>query len=259
MLVTIQAGTVPYAIDSIIVPAFGYCPATDDHIRYVASGENHPAAFRIIYSKEAEAAGFKNTDYIDITENGTLPVTIPNCDANTYKAKLQFRSVNNIESKTFDIELMVNLSADYMTDIFEDVISAVNTEERFLEYQWYHNDILLEGETKPYYNQNKTLNGSYYMAVLTVDDRKLKTCRLNFEAVEADKLTAYPNPTHDYTTIELTNDNEEEHTLEVFSSAGERVKSDTFTGAKTEVNFVDLPQGVYIVKVDGLEVKVLKY
>ncbi|MBR6105704.1 MAG: T9SS type A sorting domain-containing protein [Paludibacteraceae bacterium] len=259
VLVTIQAGTVPYAIDSIIVPAFGYCPATDDNIRYVVSGENHPAAFRIIYSKEAEAAGFKNTGYIDITENGTLPVTIPNCDANTYKAKLQFRSVNNIESKTFDIELMVNLSADYMTDIFEDVISAVNTEERFLEYQWYHNDILLEGETKPYYNQNKTLNGSYYMEVLTVDDRKLKTCRLNFEAVEADKLTAYPNPTHDYTTIELTNDNEEEHTLEVFSSAGERVKSDTFTGAKTEVNFVDLPQGVYIVKVDGLEVKVLKY
>ncbi len=259
VLVTVPSGATPYVLEAIVVSDFGYCPETEDKIRYEVEGDSHPAAYRITYSKEAEAAGFKSTGFIAIEENGILPITIPDCDANTYKAKLEFRSKNKVVSKAYDIELTVNLSEHYMVDIFDDVISAVNTEERFLEYQWYHNDILLEGETKPFYNQNKTLNGSYYMEVLTVDDRRLKTCKLNFETQEADKLTAYPNPTHDYTTIELSNDNEEEHKLEVFSSAGENVKSDVFTGTKTEVNFVDLPAGVYIVKVDGLEVKVLKY
>ena len=122
VLVTVPSGATPYVLEAIVVSDFGYCPETEDKIRYEVEGDSHPAAYRITYSKEAEAAGFKNTGFIAIEENGILPITIPDCDANTYKAKLEFRSKNKVVSKAYDIKLTVNLSEHYMVDIFDAII-----------------------------------------------------------------------------------------------------------------------------------------
>ena len=256
--VVVPAGVTSYEIDSLVVSDFGYCPETEDAIRYYVKGSGGPVAFRIVYSADAVNAGFESIDFKAITEEGVLPISIPYCDANTYKAKIQFRSANNVDSKFYDVELPVNLSTRYMVDIWSDVISAVNVEERFEAYQWYHNDVKLEGETKPFYCEQNGLTGSYYMEVLTVDNRNLRTCKLYFAKPVEINLSAYPNPTSDFTTVELSYDNGEEHVLNVYNSAGGAVLSAKFRGVKTVINLAYLPSATYDVNVDGMDVKVIK-
>ena len=248
-----------YKIESFTMSVFGYCPETEDIIRYTASGSGRPVAYRIIYDRVAVSAGFENTEFTTIEKEGEIAIEIPYCDANTYNAKLQFRDANNLESELYDITFKVNLSNKYVLDIFEDVVSAVNTENRFLEYQWYHNDEKLIGAVGPYYCERDGLTGNYYMEVLTTDNRQLRTCRKWFAATKDNiTLIAYPNPTSDNATFELSFDNGEEHTIDVINALGVKVFSDTFKGQKTTIDFTTLGNGTYVVEVDGLTVKEIK-
>lgn len=245
-------------VDSIIVPIAGYCPGTEDVMRYTLLTSEAPTEYRILYSDEAKAVGFEDVDFTSILADNEIRVVVPNAPAKTYKAQVQFRNASNSLTPLFDVNLVVNLSNDYIIDIWADVVSAVNLESRFVEYQWYHNDVKVGGANAPYYCEKNGLTGNYYMEVVTVEGEHMRTCKKWFDNSDNTTLSVYPNPTQGVTTIELSVDNGDTHNLVITNVQGVAVYTGTFEGRKTQVDFGRYATGAYVVDVDGLTVKTLR-
>ncbi len=245
-------------VDTLLIPALGYCPGTQDVMRYTLLTSEAPTEYRIIYDDEAKEAGFEDIDFSPILEDNEIRVIIPDCPARVYKAKVQFRNASNSLTPIFDVDVRVNLSNEYITDIWDDVVSAVNLESRFVEYQWYHNDVKVGGANAPYYCEKQGLTGSYYMEVVTVDGEHLRTCKKWFNNGTNTTLSVYPNPTSGIATVELSVDNGAKHRLVVTNPNGMVVLSTSFEGRKTQVDFGAYASGTYVVEVDGLTVKEIR-
>ncbi len=245
-------------VDTLIAPSFGYCPNSIDVIRYTLLNSEAPTEYRIVYSEEAKLAGFVDVDFSRIDVDNEVRVVIPDCPAGVYRASVQFKNSINSVTPFFDVELNVNLSNEYLTDIWKDVVSVVNTENLFTEYQWFHNDVKISGATEPYYCEKKGLTGNYYLEVMTVDGDKLRTCKKWFDYGLNTTLSVYPNPTSDNATAELNVDNGSVHTISVTNASGVVVYTSTFTGRKAQLYLGNYPAGTYVVNVDGLTVKEIK-
>lgn len=154
--------------------------------------------------------------------------------------------------------MRVNLSSDFIIDIWSDVVSAVNLESRFVEYQWFHNDVKVGGANMPYYCEKQGLTGNYYMEVVTTEGEHLRTCKKWFNNAANTTLSVYPNPTEGIATVELSVDNGNTHNLKVTNSQGVTVYTTTFSGRKIQVDFGRFVSGTYIVDVDGLTVKEIR-
>lgn len=245
-------------VDTLIVPSFGYCPNTEDVIRYTLHSSASPTEYRILFSDEAKAAGFVDVDFTPTLEENEVKIVIPDCAANTYHASVQFVNADKSVTPFFDVEINVNLNSDYIVDIWSDVVSVINTENLFNQYQWFHNDVRIGGATMPYYCEKKGLTGNYYLAVKTTDGRQLHTCKKWFNNGNNTTLSVYPNPTDGETTVELSVDNGNTHQLVVTNASGMVVLSSSFTGRKTHVDFGKFASGTYVVEVDGLSVKEIR-
>ena len=262
-LIVIASASPTYSVDSILVDRFGYCQMSDAVFCFVTSGKGRPAEFRILCSDSAKSAGFADTEFEQLATDGQFSVSVPDCAAGVYALKVQFRDSEGKVSDLYDLEVEVNLSSEYITDIWSDVISAVNVDNIFTGYQWYHNDVKLDNENKPYYCEKGGLTGSYYLEVTIADGsvmQQLHTCRKYFADAEAPlSITAYPNPTADCATITLGYDDGSEHQLSVINTVGKVVFSVSFVGKSAVVNFANMVASTYIVSVDGMEIKVIKY
>ncbi len=245
-------------VDSLIAPVLGYCPGSEDVMRYTLLTSEAPTEYTIMYDDEAKAIGFEDMDFSPIMADNEIRVVIPDCPARTYKAKVQFRNASNSLTPIFDVEVRVNLSNEYITDIWNDVVSAVNLENRFVAYQWYHNDVKVGGATAPYYCEKSGLSGNYYMEVVTVEGEHLRTCKKWFDNGSSTTLSVYPNPTAGIATVELSADNGDVHRLEVTNQQGVVVYTTTFVGRKLQVDFSRFASGAYVVNVDGLTVKEIR-
>lgn len=245
-------------VDTLLVPPFGYCPNTEDVIRYTLHNSASPTEYRILFSDEAKAVGFVDVDFSPTLEENEVKIVIPDCAANTYHASVQFVNADKSVTPFFDVEIKVNLTSDYIVDIWSDVVSVVNTENLFSQYQWYHDDVRIGGATMPYYCEKKGLTGNYYLEVKTVDGRQLHTCKKWFNNGNNTSLSVYPNPTDGETTVELSVDNGNVHQLVVTNAMGVVVVSTSFTGRKTHVDFGKFASGTYVVEVDGLSVKEIR-
>ncbi|MCR5498282.1 MAG: InlB B-repeat-containing protein [Paludibacteraceae bacterium] len=245
-------------VDTLIIPAFGYCPNTEDVIRYSLLNSEAPSEYKIVFSEEAKAVGFVDVDFTKIDADNEVKIVIPDCPADVYRASIQFKNKINSVTPFFDIDLRVNLSNDYILDIWQDVVSVVNTENIFREYQWYHDDVKVGGATLPYYCEKKGLSGSYYLEAVTTDGRQLRTCKKWFDNATNTTLSVYPNPTSEKATVELSVDNGATHSLTVTNALGVVVLNSSFVGRKTQIDFRSLAPGAYIVEVDGLTVKEIR-
>lgn len=245
-------------VDTLIIPAFGYCPNTEDVIRYSLLNSEAPSEYRILFSEEALEAGFVDVDFTKISVDNEVKIVVPDCPAGTYRASIQFKNAIHSVTPFFDVDLRVNLSSDYITDIWQDVVSVVNTENLFTEYQWFHNDVKVGGATAPYYCEKKGLSGNYYLEAVTTDGRQLRTCKKWFDYATNTTLSVYPNPTPDNATVELSVDNGAVHSLTVTNATGVVVISTTFVGRKTQISFREFAPGTYIVEVDGLTEKEIR-
>lgn len=245
-------------VDTLIIPSFGYCPNSEDVIRYSLLNSEAPSEYKIVFSDEAKAVGFVDVDFTKIDADNEVKIVIPDCPADVYRASIQFKNKINSVTPFFDIDLRVNLSNEYILDIWQDVVSVVNTENIFREYQWYHDDVKVGGATSPYYCEKKGLSGSYYLEVVTSDGRQLRTCKKWFDNATNTTLSVYPNPTSEKATVELSVDNGATHSLTVTNASGVVVLNSSFVGRKTQIDFRSLAPGAYIVEVDGLTVKEIR-
>lgn len=256
---------VPAAAD--FVPASGgYCVGESGSVAFrVAAGA--PTEFRAVVA--ADAASLSQAEYAALDGSGAFSFSLPKMGDGEATLWVQFRDVFGFESEVYSLSITVNLSSDYMTDIWSDVVSIVNKVDlddpanltpRFQSYQWYRDGEPIAMATKPYYQQPGGLSGTYHVRVVTTSGETLTTCPKTWAAGQAKALSlrVFPNPVSGSVHVELSTDDGETHTLTVVDNKGVVVGRDSFTGAEAQFDMSALNPGLYIVVVDNLNANVVK-
>jgi hypothetical protein len=142
---------------------------------------------------------------------------------------------------------------------------ATNGGYTFAAYQWYRNGEAIAGATAQYYSAgNKATDvlgdALYHTALTTATGEPLRTCPAPPEAMAMENLTAYPNPLRsgDVLRLDMGMDAASLEGAEVFvySMAGELLLRQKAAGNPVELR-LNLPMGIYIVRINNRQVKIL--
>lgn len=252
--------------NGIVVDASGYCSGDASGINYYLTSGN-VNQYKLDYSTDAQAQGFVDKGWTNITTAGTVDIDIPvNAAAGNYSTWLTLRNSAHpqFESPRVAVTFHVNLSRNYTMPIFSDVISIVDTCNCIdhSSVKWYHNGVYV-GDG-PYYQEVGGLTGTYHVT-LTMNNVPERTCEqtdvttlVTDAAPAAEKVTVYPNPVIDRATISIENADRFNHTLTVMNVLGMTLVNTTFDGNATEIDLSSFGHGSYTVSVDGIVVRVIK-
>ncbi len=145
---------------------------------------------------------------------------------------------------------------DMITTMWDDVVSVINTDNMFQSYKWYHNDALID--TTEYYNEVGGLTGKYYLVATTSDGEEICSCERDFGKKPEVSISVYPNPAVERVLVKGS-------ALEVGKSIiitdenGKVWLSREITDNDVEdINLLNLPQGLYIVKIDNKSIPFIK-
>lgn len=249
----------------LIPTAEGYCQATMGGIQFqVVDGE--PLFCKVDFSDEANAQGFVDIPWTVIPDDDIIPFAIPaTCKEGKYTANVTF--LNEADSVlTRPVSFFVNLSNAYLVQIFCDVISVDNSgildsmPNRFTSFQWYHNGEQIPGANKAYYQEKGGLNGSYSLKVnMDTEDEGMICPISDFLTCPEEKVVmAYPNPVVNKCTVDLQGFDEAEHTMKVYNEHGSVVFTTTFSADTYVLDMSAMPQGTYMINVDGATAKTVK-
>ena len=269
--VCIEKGRIvlPLIIDTLegdqqfVATAYGFCSNENATLRYhVQQGE--PIRYRILFSEEAIAAGF-DTNWVDCNPDDSLiTFAIPNnCPAGHYDATIVFLNVSQVNTY-YPCSFNINFNNAYLVMPFDDVISIDNSgsidgqPDRFRTFQWYHNDELIPNYDKPYYQELGGLTGKYADMVNMGDEDEAMVCPTYFNTTSKTNIQLMPSPVVTTTTVKLQGYEETQHQLQVFNSHGVVVITTTFEGTQYQLDLSTLPQGTYLIAVDGRSTKTLK-
>lgn len=236
--------------------AAGFCESNTADLNYtLRTGE--PVSYTV---------DFYDTRFTSITQtiaagSNTISFPIPaGCPEGVYYFKVTFENEAGGQAVIDSIPFRVNLSTDYMVQIFDDVISIDNRENRFTSFQWYRNGVAISGATKPYYQENGGLNGDYHVVTNIGMPTEARTCDETYTTTSATKVVnVYPNPVTTTTTVKLQGFAEGNHTMQVYNAYGAMVYTATFNGNEYSLDMTVMPQGTYMVTVDGQSAKTIKY
>lgn len=236
--------------------AAGFCEDNTAELNYtLRTGE--PVSYTV---------DFYDTRFTSITQtiaagSNTISFPIPaNCPEGVYYFKVTFENEAGGQAVIDSIPFRVNLSTDYMVQIFDDVISIDNRENRFSSYQWYRDGVAISGATKPYYQEKGGLNGNYHVVTNIGMPTEARTCDETYTTTSATKVVnVYPNPVTTTTTVKLQGFAEGSHTMQVYNAYGAVVYTATFNGNEYSLDMTVMPQGTYMVTVDGQSAKTIKY
>ena len=247
-----------------VATAYGFCNNENVSVRFLIH-QGEPAYYHLIFSDEALAAGFDDTIWHEFVDSSLLTFPIPgNCPAGHYSAMVEFQSVGQVYT-AYTFTFNINLSNAYYVLAFNDVISIDNSgrldgqPDRFRTFQWYHNGETIPNANKPYYQEPGGLNGKYSVMVNLGTDDEAMVCPTNiYNPTDKVAIHLMPSPVVSTTTIKLQGFDEAQHQLQVFNSNGVVVHTATFQGTQHLLDLSTLPQGTYMVTVDGHSVKTLK-
>ena len=122
-----------------------------------------------------------------------------------------------------------------------------------LEYKWYKNGTLVEGETQQHFAP-RNQPGSYQ--VQTIDHRQCPNTSNAMQVtavMETGPIATYPNPSQGEFTIDFASKSMGSGTITVSNSHGKVVFQETFNKSEQQLskrlNLSGLPKGIYIVRV----------
>ena len=240
------------------------CPGSQFNGSFTLT-QGTPTYYTLTFDDNAIAQGFQNGTSFIVLPDGSNTVNITfdipvNCAPGSYALRI---AIGNEVMKEvyFNTIIKVSLSSDYLVRAFNDVVSVDNRDNLFNTYQWYLNDNPIEGATKPYYQDPRGyLNGSYSLLVNKGTPSEQFICPITFadEPVATKSITTFPNPVVNTAKVKLNGFGTEEHLLTVYNSYGAAVVRTTFNGYEYEIDMTNMPQGTYMINVDGFTAKTVK-
>lgn len=242
----------------------GYCMGEEESIAYMTNpNAGTPFEYKMVFSEEAKAQGFQNIDWTSTPANEQLPFNIPDhCADGTYSADLTFRNEDTISSPTISFNFTVNLSQELTVAIFRDVVSIIMDETKeYKTFQWYHNNEMIEGATRPYYQEKDGLSGSYYVIINQGTDNEIRSCARDnwYNPLNKNKdVIVSPNPVKEAATVKLYNFDSNSHKITIYNEYGIILYETTFEGDEHNISALQLVAGQYFIDVDGLRTKMIK-
>lgn len=247
----------------------GYCEGDSVKLAYhLISG--YPVAYSLVFSDEAIAQGFQNSTWTPCTPTDSI-VSFPvpaNCAGGSYQVAITFTNLASVNSTTYTVPFTINLTNKYLIQVFDDVLSIDNSglidnqPDRFTSYKWYHNGQLIN-ETKPYHQEKGGLTGTYHVIVNagTADENLICPWDESMYIVTTPLQVVHvnPSPVINQAQVKLQGEFESEtHLLRVYNSYGTQVLTATFSGRAYTLDMSALPQGTYLINVDGATAKTIK-
>lgn len=229
------------------------------------ANSNNPSFYSIIFDSLAHDAGF--VDVLDANVNGEgnyVDILIPaNCRPNHYSAELIFKDTIDIcGGISFPIEFDVYYSSSILQTKFGNMItifdSAYNGGYAFVEYQWYENDVKLEGETKSFYlldeGEQFSADDCYYLEVKRRDDGVvMRTCEIcpggGTPVENVYSSGPYIVPTVLTAAQPMWVENLEKGEINIFTISGQLVDSYIIDSEKNRSISAPTESGVYLVQI----------
>ncbi len=89
---------------------------------------------------------------------------------------------------------------------WNDAIFFDNSSNDYVAWQWYKNDSLIEGATAPYYSEEPSLNGQYFVIATNKDSQQVQSCTLTIKAGAAipGGIRVQPNPANKGAQVTVT-------------------------------------------------------
>lgn len=252
--------TITEAGDVLTVDAEGYCQDDNGLINYHI-GQGEPSQYRLLFDEEARVQGFVNTNWTMLQDYDQILFAVPsNCQEGEYTVNVIFRNDANVETAPIAVTFTVNLNSSHMVQLYDDVVSIDNSLGRFSSYQWYKDGKPINGATDPYYQEKGGLTGEYYVRVNIGMPDEARTCEHFFKSKGGNQaVLLYPNPVTTNTKVKLQGFADGSHLMKVFNAYGLEVMTITFIGTEYSLDMSRLPQGTYMVSVDGMAAKAMKY
>jgi uncharacterized repeat protein (TIGR02543 family) len=171
-------------------------------------------------------------------------------------------TANHSISVSFEKLCIPNL----IVQIWDDVLSVINNPDNnggysFTEYQWQRNGEDIAGETQGnlYLNGDKAVAANYSCRMKTASGETVQTCEIFWSAADAaSPISVYPNPATDLVTVE-SSEIKAGDKIGVYSTVGTLVRQmHAVEPNRATINLSALARGIYVVKVNGRQARVIK-
>jgi hypothetical protein len=134
-----------------------------------------------------------------------------------------------------------------------DVLYVDNSDDRYVDYQWYKNDypVSLDGSSQ-YYAERPYLQGTYRVRVYLADGTWFESCDYEVDNSKALSSKIYPNPVDagSFITVELEEELSEDaqSQMEIYDILGRMLRREQITGNRFSV---ETPQtaGTYYLRI----------
>jgi uncharacterized protein (TIGR02145 family) len=190
----------------------------------------------VTYSVPAisEAASYNWTLPGGVNGNSTSNNISVNFDAGAVSGEIRVKAQNECGEGT-ESSLAVTIKDAVFPKIktkWGEILICYNLGDSIQQFQWYKNDISIQGATAQFFETHKE-NGSYY--VITTDAIGCSNQSNIIEFAPFASYSIYPNPAFENIEISLQDENVGEVTILILNSVGTAIK--TFTASKTGVDF----------------------
>lgn len=224
-----------------------FCAGDYAMVQVYATGA--PSEISLTYDERTSKAGF-----MPVTESlgadGLVKFFVPDtAEAGNYTAFVQL-SGEGMTSQVVKVNFNVSLSGNVIKRKWNDVVVCNNADSLYVAYQWYRNNVKVDGATGQYYNDLEGVVGTYSLDVVTKYGDTLHVCGKDFEQLLPEfSITAYPVPAvaNEELTIQVMGLNADQLShakLVVYSIDGTIMYKD-FDGL-FELNTLTLPIGDYV-------------
>lgn len=192
---TDTTGVGPVISDSLKVSVKGglwFCQGDVANVKFFTSGA--PETYAVKFDSSSVAAGFMETSG-NLDADGIVRFDIPeNVAPGVYNVYVQLFG-EGMSSQLIKVKFYVSLGSGVIKRKWNDVLVCSNPDSFFVEYQWYHNNVKLEGETSQYISVLTGVEGTYSLDVVTLYGDTLHICGKDFELLMPEfSITAFPVP-----------------------------------------------------------------
>lgn len=186
----VPATTVNLQVEPVCVDEDGM--ANNYLIKYTVEGDDPPISYSIYYDSIAQSLGFENDEDVPIVVNGEVYLPVPYFAQRNqyprpgyYDAVIAFKNgvclYDSLMTYPFKMEMRYPswITTQHWNDAIFIMDSTLNGGYSFEAYQWYRNDSILYGETRPYLYEPQYLHdGAEYSVALTRRDDQVtvRTC-----------------------------------------------------------------------------------
>lgn len=237
-------------------------------IRYTYEGEFAPITYSLKYDSIAHSIGFEDEEDVPLYGAKTLSLPVPSVAAKSYPRPGYYDAVISFKNGVCLTDSMMRypfkMEMRYPSWIMEqrhnDVIALLNEKYNgggytWSAYQWYENDQVMDGQTKPYLHvpTGLTPDAAYSVALTRTDDNvTVRTCPIiatyKVDAIVPTMGYLSVTPTcvvtaHPYVNILSRHDG----TYRVTTDNGQHVSDGVFRADVTEIRLPE-SEGLYIVQ-----------